>query len=430
MKKLFLLPLVFFTLFSCGDEVEFNTPAFQGDRENKLWRANSFSASIAQNGFLTIKGTNGSETVNLRVPSVTETTFVVGNNINAIEAEYIDSSGSIFSTNNKPDTSVSIYPELGEIVIDEIDFTNKTFTGTYRFLAFNSSGLNSIGFTNGIFYKVPLVSGEFPTNPITCMDAEIATDAALLAYEATFSSDLDFIISADFEAACMAYSNALNNQRTYCSDANGTLQAKIDALGNCQISCAQATANRTEAESQYITATISNFDEKCAQYQFYLQELIAICGDTDGSIQAELNSISCGDDDGDGVPNAFEDFNGDGDLTNDDIDGDGIPNYLDTDDDGDGILTADEAVDADGNPIDTDGDGDVNYLDNDDDGDGVFSNFETGDTDGNGVADYLDDDDDGDTILTINENADPNSDGNPVDAIDTDSDGTPDYLQA
>ncbi|EDP71215.1 hypothetical protein FBALC1_01987 [Flavobacteriales bacterium ALC-1] len=33
-------------------------------------------------------------------------------------------------------------------------------------------------------------------------------------------------------------------------------------------------------------------------------------------------------------------------------------------------------------------------------------------------------------ILTINENADPNADGNPVDAIDTDADGTPDYLQA
>lgn len=41
---------------------------------------------------------------------------------------------------------------------------------------------------------------------------------------------------------------------------------------------------------------------------------------------------------------------------------------------------------------------------------------------------YLDQDDDGDGILTINEQADPNGDGNPDDAVDTDGDGIPDYL--
>jgi hypothetical protein len=429
MKKLLLLSLVFLTLFSCGDEVQFNTPAFQGDRENELWRARAFSASIASNGFLTITGTNNFETVNLRLPAVTESTFIVGE-IDAIEAEYIDGFGTIFSTNNRPDESVSIYPELGEITIEEIDFINGTFTGTYRFLAFDVSGLNSVGFTNGIFYKVPLISGEFPTNPITCADAEMNVEAAMLAYEATISSDLDLINSSDVEAACNAYTEALTQQRTYCGDPDGSIQAIIDGLGSCQLTCDQAIENRVEAESQYITATIGNFDEKCAQYLLYLQEQIEICGDADGSIQLEIDSLDCGDADGDGVPNVFEDFNGDGDVTNDDIDGDGIPNYLDDDDDGDGIPTADEAIDANGNPIDTDGDGDVNYLDRDDDGDGLFSNFESGDTDGDGVPDYLDDDDDGDSILTINENADPNADGNPIDAVDTDSNGIPDYLQA
>ena len=429
MKKLILLSLIFLTVLSCGDEVQFNTPAFQGDRANELWRAKAFSASIDANGFLTITGTNNIETVNLRTPSVSEGTYVVGN-VNAIEAEYIDGFGTIFSTNNRPDPSVSIYPELGEIVIEEIDIANAIFTGTFRFLAFDASGLNSVGYTNGIFYKVPLISGTIPTNPMTCTDTEMAADTALLAYQATFDSSLEFVSSADFEAACNAYSEALTTQRNFCGDADGSIQAMIDALGSCQISCSQATDNRIEAENQYNTATIGNFDEKCAQYMFYLQEQIQFCGDTDGSIQAEIDNLDCADDDSDGVPNAFEDFNGDGDLENDDIDGDGTPNYLDNDDDGDGVLTIDEAVDANGNPIDTDGDGDVNYLDNDDDGDGIFTNFETGDTDGNGVEDYLDDDDDGDTILTINENADPNSDGNPVDALDSDADGTPDYLQA
>ncbi len=402
MKKLILLTLVFLTIYSCGDEVEFNSPAFQGDRENELWRAKTFSASIEANGFLTITGTNNFETVNLRVPSVIEAEFVVGD-VDAIEAEYIDGFGTQFSTNNRPDPEVSIYPELGAISIDEIDVVNRTFTGTYRFLAFDALGLNSVGYANGIFYKVPLVSGEFPANPILCVDTEIVSDAALIAFEATFAPDLVFVSSSDYETACNTYRSALGAQRNYCGDVDGSIQVLIDALGDCQLTCDEATANRVEAESQYITATIGDFEEKCSQYLLYLQEQIQFCGDTDGNIQAEIDTLDCGDDDGDGVPNVFEDFDGDGMFDDDDLDGDGIPNYLDADDDGDGVLTIYEAKDADGNPTDTDGDMKVDYLDNDDDGD---------------------------LILTIDENADPNSDGNPNDAVDTDGNGVPDYLQA
>jgi hypothetical protein len=402
MKKLILLTLVFLTIYSCGDEVQFNTPAFQGDRANELWRAKAFSASIAPNGFLTITGTNNIETISLRIPTVIEATFVVGD-VNTIEAEYIDGFGTKFSTNNRPDPTISIYPELGEINIDEIDLVNRTFTGTYRFLAFDEDGLTSVGYTNGIFFKVPLISGEIPVNPLTCTDAEIVSDTALLAFQSALSPDLEFIDSAAYEVACNAYVTVLNNQRSYCGDVDSAIQAVINDLEGCQLTCEQATDNRIEAESQYIGATIGDFNQKCAQYLFYLQEQIQFCGDEEGAIQTEINSLDCSDDDGDGVPNVFEDFNGDGDKTNDDIDGDGVPNYLDNDDDGDGILTENEAADADGNPLDSDGDGQVDYLDNDDDGDG---------------------------ILTLNENADPNGDGNPSDALDSDGNGVPDYLQA
>ena len=429
MKKIVLLALLSLTFLGCGNEVEFNNPAFQGDRENALWRADAFTARIDTNGALTITGTRNAETVNLRVPTVTEQTFVTGN-VNAIEAEYIDGFNVRFSTNNRPDESVSLYPELGEIVIEEIDFANASFTGSFRFLAFDASGLNSVGFTNGIFFKVPLVSGEFPTNPILCEDVLADTAVALAAYEATISDDLEFIDSEAVQAACTAYIDALDAQRNICGDPGGETQDLIDALGDCQLTCEQATSNRVEAETQYNTATIGNFNTLCAQYQLYLQEQRDICGDDDGSIQVELDNLNCSDSDGDGVADVFEDFNGDGDLENDDTDGDDIPNYLDDDDDGDGVLTIDEAVDENGNPVDTDGDLDVDYLDNDDDGDGLFSNFEMMDTDGDGIMDYLENDDDNDSILTINENADPNGDGNPVDAVDTDLDGTPDYLQA
>lgn len=83
------------------------------------------------------------------------------------------------------------------------------------------------------------------------------------------------------------------------------------------------------------------------------------------------------DHDRDGIPSYLEDVNMDGrvdDLINgerfaDDTDENGVPNYLDIDDDGDGVLTRDEISDDDGNIIipypDFNGDGTPDYLDPD-----------------------------------------------------------------
>ncbi|KQC33000.1 peptidylprolyl isomerase [Nonlabens sp. YIK11] len=77
----------------------------------------------------------------------------------------------------------------------------------------------------------------------------------------------------------------------------------------------------------------------------------------------------------------------------------------------------------------------------DHDGDGILSIYEdldgdkdlmspqfADDTDRDRISNYRDSDDDGDGILTKDENPDPNGDGNPNDALDTDGDGIPDYL--
>ncbi|PCH74903.1 MAG: hypothetical protein COB98_09675, partial [Flavobacteriaceae bacterium] len=121
----------------------------------------------------------------------------------------------------------------------------------------------------------------------------------------------------------------------------------------------------------------------------------------------KINAPTC-DADNDGIINKYEDTNNDGNWENDDFDNDGIPNYLDIDDDGDGINTIEENpnTNENGQPIDPQ------------------------DTNKNGMPDYLDIDDDGDEIPTIDENSDPNQDGIPNDAQDTDADGTPDYLDS
>jgi hypothetical protein len=175
----------------------------------------------------------------------------------------------------------------------------------------------------------------------------------------------------------------------------------------------------------------------------------------------DVHLIGWTDSDNDGLSNDDEDLNGDGDPTNDDSDGDGVPDYLepnnrdtdgdtifdnlDPDDDGDGIPTADEDRDNDGDPTndDYDSDGTPDYLDPDDDGDGIPTATEgittdtdsdhvpdylepnNVDTDGDGIFNYQDNDDDGDGVLTADEDWD--HDGSPTDD-DGNADGIPDYL--
>lgn len=77
----------------------------------------------------------------------------------------------------------------------------------------------------------------------------------------------------------------------------------------------------------------------------------------------------------------------------------------------------------------------------DHDKDGIYSKYEVEideegnvgkyvdlDTDGDGTPNFIDNDDDGDGVLTEDENADPNEDGNPSDAIDSNNNEIPDYL--
>ena len=108
-------------------------------------------------------------------------------------------------------------------------------------------------------------------------------------------------------------------------------------------------------------------------------------------------SVTVIDDDNDGIPSADEDLNGNGDYDDDDSDNDGIPNYLDEDDDNDNVKTIFEDEDNDGdnnpftNPLDTDGDGTPDYLDDDDDGDGILTRLEDQNSDKNprGIQDEV-----------------------------------------
>jgi hypothetical protein len=465
MKKIFFALIALSLVFGCQDDVEFNQPAFQGIKDgNELWKATSYSVSIDVDGALTFSGTSNQREVRITVPyAAVGAAFRLGD-VDSMYATY-EEFGTVFSTRNDPASGVEYL--YGELEIEEIDYTSNTFTGTFKFNAYNSAGTAVANFTEGRFFKLPLTSGSIPLNTYTCEDAQAETAAALAIFDATDLTDSDA-----YEANCSAYITALQNQMSYCGSEGIT--EIIENLGECVFPCEYAEDNVASAQLAYDNATIGTYIEACTDYIFFLNEQIEHCGDEDGSIQAIIDTLDCTDADADGVADRFEDINGDGNLDNDDTDldlnadyldddddddgvitadelmfddngipldtdGDGIYNYLDADDDGDGIPTIEEDVDGDGNPAndDTDGDGIPNYLDNDDDGDTILTQYEdlngdgdftNDDTDVDGIPNYLDLDDDGDSVYTMYEVPDQDGDGNPADAVDFDADGTPNYL--
>ena len=139
------------------------------------------------------------------------------------------------------------------------------------------------------------------------------------------------------------------------------------------------------------------------------------------------------DSDGDGILDAVEDLNSDGDFnaaTNpSDSDGDGIPNYLDIDSDADGIPDNVEAQDTDNYISPTGLDSDNNGLDNAYED---LNGLTPVDTDLDGIPDYLDTDSDNDTVPDIIEGHDRDSDGVAelfATGIDSDGDGLDDGFE-
>ncbi|RNC87764.1 MAG: hypothetical protein ED556_00825 [Winogradskyella sp.] len=355
MNKNILVVCIIALLFGCSDTIEFNNPAVQANNEGQSWIATAETAAIKDGG-LVIRAIRGSEVLLLFTTRTDTGEYQLGGN-NQNEARFRDANGVVYSTLNAPDPSVQVFPSDGVIDIEIVDAANNLATGTFWFNAFTEDGLNSINFSSGVFFQVPI------------------------------------------------------------------RQNILEVTGGT--TCDTATADVTDLLGQFMSVPSL---QSCEAYQNALAIQLLACDDSDGMIQSLINNLDCNDDDGDGLPNSFEDVNMDGNLDNDDADMDGIPNYLDNDDDGDGVLTNFENMRG-----DSDEDGIPDYLDMDDDNDGILSIFEganaSQNTDGDLLFDFVDADDDGDGILTINENPDPNGDGNPDDAQDTDMDGVPDYLQ-
>ncbi len=121
----------------------------------------------------------------------------------------------------------------------------------------------------------------------------------------------------------------------------------------------------------------------------------------DGTLTVVVKANDPLDKDNDGIPNIYEDD-----------DGDGVPNHDDDDDDGDGIKDIDDNDhNNDGvSDDDLDGDGIKNNDDVDDDNDGI-KDKDDDDDDNDGIKDDKDDDDDNDGIKDKDDDNHDDDDG-------------------
>ncbi|WP_417370277.1 DUF6252 family protein [Gelidibacter japonicus] len=153
MRKVVLLLIAIMTLFGCGDEVQFNTPALQANKNYQLWRATYFDAVLAENGRLTINAGNKIEKLDFMLPSLQERTYSLSG-ISESKVVFIDHENRSYSTANPQNPGDNLDSENGQVIITEFD--GSTITGTFRFMVYSADGLHSVGFNEGVFYKIPV----------------------------------------------------------------------------------------------------------------------------------------------------------------------------------------------------------------------------------------------------------------------------------
>jgi len=151
MKKEVLYILLLFAFISCADDVKFNSPSLQGQKDNVFWRAIDSKAILAANGSLSIEGYTRNEKLTLKTTSVNSGTYVLSTST---------SNSVIYNLNNVPIFKAGNGIGDGEIVIEKYDAVNKTVTGTFKFNAVNVTNNPLAGpilnFQYGHFYKVPV----------------------------------------------------------------------------------------------------------------------------------------------------------------------------------------------------------------------------------------------------------------------------------
>lgn len=165
MQK-FLIFLLVTVFFSCNDEISNNIPAFQA-KVNAYYPWNPLEYSATKYGqSLSITGFNLNGRINLYIEDISN----VENCFNSNSDSYAYYQSTLSYVNERfRDTikysSTNDGQAIGAISefcisIDEFDLSNNFLTGEFFFDAHNYSGEFDINISQGIFYKIPIISSN------------------------------------------------------------------------------------------------------------------------------------------------------------------------------------------------------------------------------------------------------------------------------
>ena len=93
---------------------------------------------------------------------ITATSNVVGiyplGGTNLSVVRFTNAEGVVYSTLNTPGSRIQVYPADGLVEILSVVNQTNGVTGAFWFNAFTDGGLQSVSFTKGNFFQVPLVN--------------------------------------------------------------------------------------------------------------------------------------------------------------------------------------------------------------------------------------------------------------------------------
>lgn len=162
MRPLLLFFLAAFALSSCED-VQNNSPAFQAELNDELFRSTDTRAQIKEDGSVVIQGVTAQEKITITLNSSNPGVYQLGSN-RPNRAVFEDFLSSVYTTN----------PFGTGTAVIHVGSDDNTLSGTFRFDAYRY-GLDTLIVRKGHFYKVPILSGtiidepDIPSNILTAV---------------------------------------------------------------------------------------------------------------------------------------------------------------------------------------------------------------------------------------------------------------------
>ncbi len=144
----FLFALISIITFISCSTIEDNTPALQGVRDTVLLRTQDSRAIFNEDGDLLIRGERGAEVISFQIKNQAQTQITFGGQNNPSIATYIDENGKVFTTESSQASGLLDFSFNGSSAV----------TGNFKFTAFTPSFSDTVVFSKGVVYRVPILT--------------------------------------------------------------------------------------------------------------------------------------------------------------------------------------------------------------------------------------------------------------------------------